>query len=229
MVLNRIGDLLKNREIECLVYFALSDMAWKYGRLDQNIRQHALNLIEEGGDIFVWERDAPVEVPGRKRALAALKKRLMSEQPPRKELKVVKQAPKKVRTTAEVGTVFLLPLSSKLHAALVLIGYQELEKSIEPNFVALDWHGYGLPEEKLLNDVASNVILFKSGLGPKMQVGVLPADGRKNPIDSLIMTSTQVSRAFSFIPFDTVYLSLGQIVKEINTRFAILDDLNSVM
>lgn len=224
-VLNRFGDLLENREIACLVYFALSDTAWKYGRLDSNIRQRALNLIEQGGDIFVWERDAPAEVPGRKRALAALQKKLMSEQPPRKEIKVVKQAPKKIRTTAEVGTVFLLPLSSNLHAAMVLVGYQELEKSIEPNFVALDWRGDSLPEETLLNDAASNVILFNSGLGQKMQVGVLPTDERKNPIGGLIMTSAQVNRVFPFMPFDTVYLSLGRIVKEIKTRFAVSDGL----
>jgi hypothetical protein len=221
MILNRFGDLLKNREIECLVYFALSDTAWRYGRLDQNIRQHALNLIEQGGDIFVWERDAPSDVPGRKRALAALKSRLLSEQPCRKDVKVKKQAPKKVRTTAEVGTVFLLPLSSDLYAPLVLIGYQELEKSIEPNFVALDWRGHVLPEEMELNDIARNVIPFKSGLGPKIQVGVLPADGRKNPIDGMIMTSSKVNRVFSHEPFDTVFISLNRIVKEINTHFAV--------
>lgn len=220
MILRRYGDLLKNREIECLVYFALSDTAWKYGQLDQNIQQHALNLIEQGGDIFVWERDAPSEVPRRKRALADLKSRLLSEQPPRKKVKVVKQAPKKIRTTAEVGTVFLLPLSNDLHAALVLIGYQELEKSLEPNFVALDWRGHGLPEEKQLNDVASDVISFKSGLGPKIQVGVLPSDGRKNPIDGMIMTSCKVNRVFSYKPFDTVFISLGRIIKEINEHFA---------
>lgn len=220
MILNRFGDLLKNREIECLVYFALSDTAWKYGRLDQNIRQHALDLIEQGGDVFVWERDAPSEVPGRKRTLAALKSRLLSEQPLRKEIKVVKQSPKKVRTNAEVGTVFLLPLSNDLYASLVLIGYQELEKSIEPNFLALDWRGYGLPEEKELNDAANNVISFQSGLGPRIQVGVLPADGRKNPIDGMIMTSRKLNRVFSYESFDTVFISLGRIVKEINAHFA---------
>lgn len=228
MILNRFGDLLKNREIECLVYFALSDTAWRYGRLDQSIQQHALKLIEQGGDIFVWERDAPSEVAGRKRALAALKSRLLSEQPPRKEVKVVKQLPKKVRTTAEVGTVFLLPLSNNLYASLVLIGYQELEKSIEPNFVALDWRGHGLPEEKQLNDVANNVISFESGLGPKIQFGVLPEDGRKNPIDGMIITSSKVTRVFSYKPFDTVFISLGRIVKEINAHFAAKPPNNSM-
>lgn len=218
-ILKQFGDLLQDREIACLVYFALADTAWKYGRLDQDIRQHALELIEQGGDVFVWERDAPSDAPARRRALAALKKRLLSQQPARKEVKLVKQAPKKVRTDAEIGTVFLLPLPDNFYAALVLIGYAELEKSIEPNFVALDWRGSNPPSEEELNSAANNVILFQSGLGPRMQVGILPKDGRKNPLDGMVMTSVKVKKAFSFERFDTVYISLGRMVDEINAHF----------
>jgi hypothetical protein len=180
-ILNRFGALLEDREIACLVYFALADTAWKYGRLDQDMQRRALELIEQGGDVFVWERDAPSDAPARRRTLATLKKRLLSSQPARKEVKVAKRAPKKVRTVAESGTVFLLPVTDSLHAALVLIGYAELEKSIEPNFVALEWRGGKSPSEEELDSASSNVVQFQSGLRPKMQVGILPKDGRKTP------------------------------------------------
>lgn len=218
-VLNRFGALLEDREVACLVYFALADTAWKYGRLDQEMQRRALELIEQGGDVFVWERDATSDAPARRRTLAALKKRLLSGQPARKEVKVAKRAPKKVRTVAGIGTVFLLPAKDSLHAALVLIGYAELEKSIEPNFVALEWRGGNSPSEEELGSASSNVILFQSGLGPRMQVGILPKDGRKNPLNGMVMTAIKLKTAFPFERFNTVYISLARIVDEVNAHF----------
>lgn len=219
-ILNQFGNLLESREIECLVYFALADTAWKYGRLDKTTRQHALELIEQGGDIFVWERDAPSDVTGRRRTLTALKNRLLSEQPVRKEVKIVKQAPKKVRMNVDVGTVFLLPLGEEEHAALVLIGYAELEKSIEPNFVVIDWHGKGHPSEETLKAANGRLLLFPSGLGKKKQIGMLPQDGRKNPIETLVATSVKVEVPIDFDCYRGMYRTVGAFAKEIKAHFA---------
>jgi hypothetical protein len=63
--------------------------------------------------------------------------------------------------------VFLLPVTDSLHAALVLIGYAELEKSIEPNFVALEWRGGKPPSEEELDSASTNAIQFQSDWGRK--------------------------------------------------------------
>ena len=55
-ILDRHGDLLRNTETACLVYFALADTAWRYGRLNEAVKDRALSLLKSGGDIAVWER-----------------------------------------------------------------------------------------------------------------------------------------------------------------------------
>lgn len=68
-ILARYGDLLANTEIACLVYLALADTAWRYGRLDQALKDKALSLLQSGGDVAVWERDAPDDVASRRKTL----------------------------------------------------------------------------------------------------------------------------------------------------------------
>ena len=68
-VLKEYGDVLEDREVDCLVTFALADTAWKHGRLSESLRRRAANLLAAGGDVFVWERDAPTRARDRKKAL----------------------------------------------------------------------------------------------------------------------------------------------------------------
>lgn len=205
-ILDRFGDLLDDREVACLVYFALAETAWKYGRLNPQLRATALELIALGGDIHVWERDAHADAPARRRALLALEKRLLAPQPPRKELRLVQPRPKKVLLKAQVGTVFLLALPDGQHGALVLIGYLEQARSIEPIFAALNWRGGPAPSAQAL-----------SGAAPyPRQLGVLALDGRNNPFTPLVETSIKLRSSIPFAPDESVtYMPLGRIAEEI--------------
>ncbi|KRB96474.1 hypothetical protein ASE26_25820 [Duganella sp. Root198D2] len=95
-ILHGYGDLLADHEVACLVYFALADTAWKAGRLHHDVKAKALELIGRGGDLAVWERDAPAEVAARKKSLRSLEQRLLSEQPAPMLIKVLKPRPKKI-------------------------------------------------------------------------------------------------------------------------------------
>jgi hypothetical protein len=129
-ILERHGDLLADHEIACLVYFALADTAWKYGRLTQDVQGRALALIEAGGDVFVWERDSPSDVASRRRALASLEARLRSTQPAVRPVKLSKPRPKKITTTDPVGTIYLLNLADGQNIALILVGFMDLGKHL---------------------------------------------------------------------------------------------------
>jgi hypothetical protein len=223
-ITNRFGDLLQDVEIECLVYLSLADTAWKFGRLDPDLREHALKLIAHGADVFVWERDAPSEAAGRRRTLEKLKQRLLCAQPARREVKPIRQSPKKIRTTAEIGTVFLLPLRNELYAALVLTGYSELENCIEPGFVALDWRGADLPTEDSLHKASGNPIVFSSGLGACTQVGFFPVDGRKNPLAGVMKSAIKMKIDFPFNPLDTTFIYRENMIDQINAHFIQLPD-----
>jgi hypothetical protein len=218
-ILNAYGDLLADREVACLVYFALADTAWKYGRLHQTIKAQALALIEDGGDVFVWERDSPKDAIARKRAIRSLEERLRSEQPEPKVVKITKPKPKKIRTTAPSGSVFLLHLPSGYMAALVLVGFLDLGKSIDPIFSVLNWRGERTPTETELHEGQRETLLFQSGLGEMAHVGIVTKDERKSVMANLVATDQVIASTMPFDSERTVFFFVEGIAGRIDEHF----------
>lgn len=81
-ILESFSDVLSDHQVECLVFFALADTLWRHGCLSGSVKQHTLDLLNKGGDIQYWEKDAPTESKKRAKILAALRSRLLSSQPP---------------------------------------------------------------------------------------------------------------------------------------------------
>jgi hypothetical protein len=215
-VLKQFKALLRNREIQCLVYFALADTQWQYGRLDHAVKQQALMLLAKGGDAGVWVRDAGKAAgAARTRHLLALKTRLLKKAPPRKVVRVVKRKDKLVLTTAPIGTVFLAQLSKLKYGALVLIGYSENDSAIEPVFSALNWSGGPRPTKGTLNKIAlRGRVPFSSGLGPHTQVGLFELDNN-NPIAPLIQAEVVIDRKFRFDPCGFFSTGLQYVVADL--------------
>jgi hypothetical protein len=216
-VLQGYGDLLNDLEVACLVYFALADTAWKLGRLPQSVKVRALELIKQGGDLFVWERDAPEEVAVRRRTLRSLEARLLSEQPASKLIKLSKPKPKKIRTNAPVGSVFLMNLPSGYTAVFVLVGFIELGKSIDPVFSVLNWRGYATQVQ--LGMTTHDTLSFSSGLGENLHIGLFPTDERKNVMANLVASK---HFALETMPFDissVVFKNVEAIADEIDAHF----------
>lgn len=194
-VLARFGNLLDDAEVACLVYFALADTQWRYGRLDAKVKRHALGLIEHGGDLHVWERDAPADLGARKRVLSALKRRLESPQAARRLVKVRTLTPLRKRTDAAHGTVFLLPLSDQSCAALVLVGHCDTGyKTMEPVFSVLKWRGTSPPDAAALSRLGV-LAIEGGGLGPATEIGFFGTNARVNPIADFRRTSTVLESA----------------------------------
>lgn len=204
----------------CLVYFGLADTAWKHGRLPEAIKHRALDLIDRGGDLDVWARDAPAELDARRRALDLLARRLRSPMPPRKPVRIVPAKPKKIRTTAPLGTVFLLPLPGGHRAALCLAAQLDLGTSLDPVFRVLDWCGQGLPTEHQLRGVPLSAIQFGSGLGPKALLGLLPKHARHNVMADLEETGVIVAPPEVRDASDAVFLSSQHAAEEIAAHLA---------
>lgn len=220
-ILARYGDLLANTGIACLVYFALADTAWRYGRLDQALKDKALSLLQSGGDIDVWERDAPDDVASRRKTPQALEARLHTPQPPEKPIQVSPPEPKKIRTTAPVGTVFSLGLPLGGSALLVLVGFAELENSVDPVFSVLCQRfasSSEMPAQITVSD--ATLVLSKTSYQPYQHVAILPKDERKNILAGLGQTSIPVAGAMPYQRERTVWLALGRIAKEIDAHLA---------
>jgi hypothetical protein len=219
-ILHGYADLLNDREVACLVYFALADTAWKFGRLHADVKARALELISQNGDVFVWERDAPDEVPARKKALRSLETRLLSDQPAPKPIKVSKPKPKKIRTTAPVGSVYFMNLPSGYKALLVLVGFIDLGKSFDPVFSVLNWRGKSLPLQAELDEVARKTIPFQSGLGEEAHIGIIPKDERKSVMACLEATGQFTEIEMPYSPESVVFQYVEGIAHQIDDHFA---------
>lgn len=188
-ILSRFSGLLTDTQVACLVYFALADTQWRYGRLDPHIKKEALSLLASGGDVHFWEQDAPADAAARKKVLAALRQRLESDPKPRRPIKVELPKPLRTRTDAELGTIFLLPLPLQAFAALVLVGHCDTGyKTMEPVFSVLNWKGKHQPSHDEVRDL-DFVAVQGDELGPTTNIGFFCSDARMNPIADFVRTS----------------------------------------
>jgi hypothetical protein len=217
-ILNGYGDTLDDREVACLVYFGLADTAWKFGRLDAAVKVRALELLAQGGDLFVWERDAPEEAAARNRALSSLEARLLTEQPAPKPVKISKPKPKKIRTTAPVGTVFTRTLPSGYKAIFVLVGFYDDGKSVDPVFSVLRWRGHHVPSDSELREAAASPLQFSSGLGLMPHVGIFP-QGRTSVMAGFEETEWSIGIEMPYDPYRAVFTFVERIAEDIDASF----------
>jgi len=220
-ILRSYADLAGDRQVMCLVYFALADTAWKHGRLHEHIKTRALELIGQGGDVFVWERDAPGEVPARRKALHSLETRLLADQPEPRKIKVAKPKPKKIRCTAPIGSVFTLDLPSRYKAFLALVGFLDLGKSVDPVFSILDWRSHNAPSQKELNEAAKKSLPIKSGLGLNSHWGIFPKDERRNVMTCLQQTNFSLSIDIPYDPSQVVFSYAESLAADIDAHYAV--------
>lgn len=199
-ILDRYAELLEDREIACLVLFALADTGWRHGRLSDEVRDRAIALLELGGDLQAWQRDAPGDVPARTRVLRTLHARLLSPQPAPKPVRLSRPKPKLVRTSAPIGAAFLYALPSGYKTLLVLAGFIDLGKSVDPVFSVLRWHRKTMPTQDELEAAAAQTLPLPSGLGHQPHLGLLPDDRRTNVMSWLQDTGLRLGAT---LPFDT--------------------------
>ena len=218
-ILARHGDLLRQKEIACLVYFALADTAWRNRRLNETLKEEALSLLKSGGDVFAWERDAPGDAASRRRTLRDLEKRLLSPQPVEKIFKLSQPKPKKIRTTAPIGSVFSLALPSKGSALLVLVGFIELEKSIDPVFSVINYR-IASPAElpTHIDDSEKTLVFSKAFYRPFAHFAILPKDERRSILFGLEPVSVSIDSPMAYERDSTVWLSVGRIAGEIDVH-----------
>ena len=78
-------DCIEDVEEGPLFWFALAETQWRYGLLDEKVKEIALQYIEEGIDLKRWEEDQKLYTK-RKTELEKLKEKLESEQPKGKKI-----------------------------------------------------------------------------------------------------------------------------------------------
>ena len=113
-IIDKYQELLEDAEDRGVFWLALADTQWNLGRLDEQVKEQALEIIELGTDLKRWESNEKL-YNKRKEILEKLKEKLLS--PPPEE----KRMPKYRTYKCECGNV----IDRDFQASLNLKAYGE--------------------------------------------------------------------------------------------------------
>lgn len=91
-----------------VVWFALADTQWKYGRLSEMVKNRALEYIDNGINLQLWNEVDNKLYAKREKVLSDLKDELLSPVPPKKKLR----KPHVFTCSWNIGDVFAYQLKS---------------------------------------------------------------------------------------------------------------------
>ena len=71
----------------CNYIYSLADFMWKKGILTDSVRNKAIEMIDSGFGLALWQEAGQKTLDSRKKNLAEFKEKLLSPQPPKKKIK----------------------------------------------------------------------------------------------------------------------------------------------
>ena len=164
LVLEKFGAYFEESDGIALLAFAVTQS--KLGRLDADIRDRALAVLDGGADLDIWERENPKLLPKRRAVLEKARAQLTGPQPPRRRL----SPPKRISSGLAAGDVLALALPRRM-ALLRVVRVLPHRLGESPVLEELDFKGADVPSRDVLER-----------LGPAMKpIGLMPAtspDGR---------------------------------------------------
>ena len=86
LTLDKFHPFLVDAEEGPILILALAVTLWKLGRLEPELRDRALRILEDGADLARWEHENPKLAPKRGTALEKIRTQLLGPQPPQKSI-----------------------------------------------------------------------------------------------------------------------------------------------
>ena len=126
-----------------LLAFAVTQS--KLGRLDSDIRDRALAVLDRGADLEMWQSDNPKLVPRRRAALEKVRAQLTGPQPPRKRVR----PPKRISSGLAAGEVLALSLPQRV-VLLRVVRVRSHRLGETPVLEELDFEGTEVPSRDVL-------------------------------------------------------------------------------
>ena len=68
-------------------YYSLAEFMWKHGILTDEVRNRAIEMIDSGFGLDIWEAEGKSTLNKRKKVLAEFREKLLSPQPPKKKIR----------------------------------------------------------------------------------------------------------------------------------------------
>ena len=145
-----------------LLAFAVTQS--KLGRLDPDIRDRALAVLDRGADLEMWERDNPKLLSRRRAMLEKARAQLTGQQPRRRRLR----PPKRTSSGLAAGDVLALTLPRRV-ALLRVVRVRSHRLGETPVLEELDFEGTEVPSRDALERLGPRIkepVTFMDALSP---------------------------------------------------------------
>jgi hypothetical protein len=150
LTLEKFEPYLEEPDGVALIAFAVTQST--VGRLEPDVRDRALAIIDAGADLAVWEQENPKLVPKRRGVLEKARAQLTGPQPARKRLR----PPKRVLSGLAAGDVLALALPRRL-ALLRVVRVHAHRLGETPVLEELDFDGTEVPARDALERLGPRV------------------------------------------------------------------------
>ncbi|CAG9611835.1 hypothetical protein BACCIP111899_01007 [Bacillus rhizoplanae] len=182
IVIEEFQNELDDEEITTFwLSFAL--IQWKLGRLQEQVKNKALQIIDSGADLERWEEDPKLKKK-REAVLLKLKEQLNSPQPK------ANKVPKRFVTDTDLkaGDAISYQLLSGDYIILKVIGIIEQWTGDKyPLFEICDWQGKVIPSKEKINQLE-----LKNGNQELKALSLFPAGKRDNPTKRIKAVAEEV-------------------------------------
>ena len=150
LTLEKFERYLEEPDGVALIAFAVTQS--KLGRLEPDVRDRALAIIDAGADLAVWERENPKLLPKRRAVLGKAREQLSGPQPIRRRLR----PPKRVLSGLVAGDVLALALPRRL-VLLRVVRVRTHRRGETPVLEELDFDGAEVPARDALERLGPRV------------------------------------------------------------------------
>ena len=123
---------IDDRDDASVFWFALANTQWELGRLENEVKENALALIDAGVDLARWNAEDPKAAKVRQRVIEDLRQKLLTPQPPEKPIRPYRL----YRCAWAYGDVFAYQLTCDLAKEKGLWGRYLLIRKIDET----TWH-----------------------------------------------------------------------------------------
>lgn len=142
VLLQQWGTALEDHDEECAFWLALADTQWKVGRLEERVRDKALEIIASGEDLARFEHDAKLQ-KRRVAVLDDLRQRLST--PPRPPVRL--RRPFRSVSPVQVGDVFSYALTNDRVVFMRCVAISGDVRDNQPTVEVLDWSATAPPPD----------------------------------------------------------------------------------
>jgi hypothetical protein len=150
LTLGKFRAYLEESEGIAMLAFAVTQS--KFGRLDPDIRDRALAILDGGADLEVWKRENPKLLPNRRTVLEKARVQLTGPQPARRRLR----PPKRIRSGLTAGDVLALALPRRL-ALLRVVRVRSHRIGETPVLEELDCKSIEVPPREIVERLRPKV------------------------------------------------------------------------